>query len=141
MSIFSKTQERDYNETFGCVMALYSALQEGRDLLRIKQATIRQDGEVEALALDFLIDVELKGSRALPFPEGQMFTRMVQAGNHDILPSDMKTFLGSVFTWYNLGPDGAYRKLYFKTKNYQVRQALKTALRQPLEDTNGRCIE
>jgi hypothetical protein len=137
----SETKKRDYNDMWSCVMALYAVLQDGRDALRVKQATIRQNGEVEALAIDFLIDVELKGSRSLSYPESQMFTRVIRAGNHDILPSEMKTFLGRIFTEYGLGPEGTYRQLFFKTKNEQVRQALKAALREPLEDSHGRCIE
>jgi len=122
-------------------MALYSTLQDGRDALRVKQATIRQNGEVEALAIDFLIDVELKGSRSLPYPASLTFTRVIQAGNHDVLPSEMKTFLGRIFTEYGLGPEGTYRQLFFKTKNDQVRQAMKSILRQVTEDPSGRCIE
>lgn len=127
MSIYSKTQERDYNNMFSCVMALYTALQDGRESLRLKRAEIKQNGEVEAVALDFLIDVELKGERSLPYPEGRMFVRVAQAGNYDILSSEMKTFLGNVFMEYGLGPEGAYRMLYFKTKNEQVREAMKGA--------------
>lgn len=124
-TILSKTQEHNYNEMFSCVMALYSALQDGRDSLKLKRAEIKQDGEVEAVALDFLIDVELKSSHSLPYPESQMFTRVAQAGNYDVLPREMKTFLGRIFTEYGLGPEGAYRKLFFNTKNDQVRSAMR----------------
>jgi hypothetical protein len=135
MTIESQTQKHDWDETFQCVMELYTTLQEGRDGLRVKPVAHPQaDGEVETAALDFLMDVELKAKHSLPYLESQMFTRVSQAGNFMVLPSEMKTFLGRIFTEYGLGLDGAYRKLYFKTKNAQIRQAL----RGPL---NGRCVE
>jgi hypothetical protein len=141
MSIYSKTQERLYTETFENVMALYTALIDDEYMLRVKRAEIRQDGEVAAEPLDFLIDVQLKIRRALPAFESMVYVRMADAGNYGLASPDQKLALGQVFLEFGLGVDGAYRKLYHRTKNNQVRQALKAVLRKPLEETNGRCIE
>jgi len=124
-TILSKTQERDYMETFDNVIALYSTLQDGRDSLRLKRAEVKADGEIEAIALDFLIDVELKSQRTLPGIEYQIFKRMLQAGNGSLVSTDAKLALGRVYTEFGLGVEGAYRKLFFKEKIKQDFQAMR----------------
>jgi hypothetical protein len=136
MSIFSKSLERGYTEIFENVMALYTALKEDEYLLRIRRNQTPQGDP-----LDFLYDVQLKTRRALPSFDSQVFLRMADAGNYGLASPETKIALGRIYAEFGLGIDGAYKKLYYRTKNEQVRQALKTALREPLEDNNGRCIE
>jgi len=140
MTIYSKKLEREYLDIFNTVFALYSTLNDGRDSLHAKHAQIQADGEVAAEALDFLLDVEMKITAAFPYMESQIATRMIKAGNHGLLRDDQKLHLGKVFFEFGLGPEGAYRKLFFKIVNDQARQARK-GVTNAGPTTDGRCIE
>ena len=123
--IFSAQQKRDWNETFNDVSALYQVHNEGRGTLRAKQVSLNADDEVEALPIDFLIDVELKAARVLPAPLLDMFMRLAEVSQMVLLPDAAKLLLGRVWAEYGLGVEGAYRKLYYNTKNEQIRNYMK----------------
>ena len=135
MSILSKTQEHEYLEVFDNVLALYSALREEEYTLRTSRNKVDKD------SLDFLYDVQLKTRRALPSFASQVFLRMADAGNYALATPETKLALGRLFMEFGLGIDGIYRKVYYHTKNGQIRQFLKASLREPLEDPSGRSIE
>ena len=129
-----KQQKRDWMENFSNVTALYAVFNEGRGSLRAKHIVphfspnndrLDISLEVEALPIDFLMDVELKAKRALPLPIYEMFLRLAFGGNLEVLPEAAKLILGKAWLEYNLGVEGAYRNLYFKTKNEQIRSYLK----------------
>jgi len=136
MSITSKTQERLYTEVFENVLALYSTIKEDEYLLRT-----RRTQSLQGDPLDFIYDVQLKTRRALPSFASQVFLRMADAGNYGLASPETKLALGRIYLEFGLDIDGAYKKLYYRTKNEQIRQALKASLREPLEDPSGRCIE
>lgn len=135
MTTFSKVQERSYTETFSNVMTLYSALKEEEYKLRTSRNKIDKD------SLDFVYDVQLKVRRVLNGFDAQVFLRMADAGNYALATPETKLALGHVFTEFGLDIDGIYKIVYYHTKNEQVRQFLKAALREPLENNHGRCIE
>jgi hypothetical protein len=120
MTNIEKTQKQSWIEEFNTVVALYYVLKSNSASLRVKQATYRAD-EVAAEPIDFIIDVEVKVKRLLGQPYYDLFLRAVYNENTDILPEDMREALGRLFQEYRLGPDGPYAKLFFKTKNDQVR--------------------
>lgn len=126
--IFSAQQKRQWAEQFNDVAELYQIHNEGRGTLRAKQVTLDADNEAEALPLDFLIDVELKAARVLPQPLFDMFLRLVEVSELRLLPDAAKLLLGKVWTEYNLGVEGSYRRLYFNTKNEQIRNYMKGKL-------------
>ena len=115
-----KQKERDM-EAFNNVVALYTDLK--NTSLRVKQATIKAD-ELEAQPIDFVIDVELKAKRLLGEPIYNLFLRAVFNENLDLLPESTREALGENWISYGLGPDGTYRKLYFRIKNEQIRSFL-----------------
>jgi len=118
MITFSEKQKRDWLEEYQTVVALYQVFVENRETLRTKQAEYRCD-EVQALPIDFMIDVELKARRVLPLPLYTMFLR-----HPELLPETARVLLGQVWKEYGLGVEGSYRVLYFKAKNAQVRSFL-----------------
>ena len=124
MTIKEVAQKSDLLETFGSVVALYSVLKANSMSLRVKQAVYRAD-EVESLPIDFLIDVELKTKRLVGQQFYDMFLRSVFNENTEILSEALREALGRTFTEYGLGPDGAYRRLYYSVKNDQIRSYLK----------------
>jgi hypothetical protein len=124
MLTINEKQKRDWLDEYSCVVTLYQVFNEGRESLRTKRATYRCD-EVEGIPLDFIIDVELKSSRALPAPLYEMFLRLSAVGQPELLPDAAKLLLGKVWEEYSLGVEGSYRTLYFRTKNEQVRNFLK----------------
>ena len=123
--IFSAQQKRSWIEVFNDVAELYQVHNEGRGTLRAKQVSLNADDEVEALPIDFLIDVELKSARVLPSPLFDMFIRLAEVSQMSLLPDAAKLLLGRVWTEYGLGVDGNYRKLYWNTKNEQMRNYMK----------------
>jgi hypothetical protein len=123
-TISEVTQKRNYLEEFNCVVALYSVLKANSTSLRVKQAVYRQD-EVAAEPLDFIIDVEIKVKRTIGQMFYDMFLRAVFNENLEILSEELRTELGRTFFGYGLGLDGAYAKLYYKTKNDQVRSYMR----------------
>lgn len=110
-------------DTFSNVTALYTILKASAASLRIKQAIMRAD-ELEPQPIDFVIDVEIKTKRLLGEPIYNLFLRAVFNENLDLLPEYTQAALGRDWLSYGLGPDGTYRKLYFKIKNEQVRSFL-----------------
>lgn len=124
MLTFDEKQKQGWLEEYSIVSALYQVLNEGRAALRTKQAVYRND-EVQALAIDFLLDVELKSSRALPVPLYHMFLRLSETGNMELLPESAKLLLGRAYQAWGLGVEGSYKALYFKTKNEQMRGFMK----------------
>ena len=124
MTINEVAQKRDFIEEFNSVVALYSMLKANSMSLRVKQAVYRAD-EVASEPLDFIIDVEVKVKRAVGQMFYDMFLRAVYNENLEILSETLRVALGRTFYEYGLGPDGAYRRLYYKTKNDQVRSYMK----------------
>ena len=118
------TQKRNYLEEFNSVVALYSILKANSTSLRVKQAVYRQD-EVEALPVDFVIDVEVKVKRLVGQRFYDIFLRAVYNENTEILSETLREALGRTFAEYGLGPSGAYARLYYKIKNDQVRSYMK----------------
>jgi hypothetical protein len=118
-----EAKERDM-EMFDNVVALYSVLKANAYSMRVKQA-VMVDDEVEAQPIDFVIDVEIKTKRLLGDPIYNLFLRAVFNENLDLLPEYTRKALGRDWNSYGLGPDGTYRRLYFKIKNEQVRSYLK----------------
>lgn len=111
-------------EDFNNVIALYSILKANMSSLRIKQAVYRAD-EVAAEPLDFVLDVEVKAKRLLGEPIYMLFLRAVFNENLGVIPDHVKKALGRQWMSYGLGPEGTYRKLYFRIKNEQTRSFLK----------------
>lgn len=124
MLTIDEAKKQSWMEQFNDVVALYQVFVEGRESLRTKRAEYRCD-EVQALPVDFVIDVELKAKRALPGPVYQMFLRLAAAASLDVLPDAAKIILGKTWFEYGLGVEGSYKALYFFTKNEQMRSYLK----------------
>ena len=111
-------------ESFNTTVALYSVIKANSMSLRTKQAVYRAD-EVQAEPLDFLIDVEVKVKRLVGQRFYEIFLRAVYNENLDILSDTLREALGRTFLEYGLGPDGAYRRLFYKVKNDQIRSYMK----------------
>jgi hypothetical protein len=116
--------KRSWIEEFNNVTALYDTFIQQRSTLRGKRAEYN-GYEVEALPIDFVADVEIKAKRALPEDLNLMFLRLAEGGNLELLPQAAKLILGKAFKEYGLGVDGSYSRLYYTTKNEQVRNFLK----------------
>ena len=118
-------QQRERNiENFNSVVALYSVLKSNSASLRVKQVAYRAD-EAECLPVDYILDVEIKAKRLLGEPIYNVFLRAVLNEELEILPEYTREALGREWIGYNLGPEGAYRKLYFVVKNAQTRSFMK----------------
>lgn len=124
MTTIEVSQKERNLEAFNNVAALYYILKSNSMSLRTKQAVYRQD-EVAAEPLDFLIDVEVKVKRAVGQRFYDIFLRAVYNENIEILSETLREALGRTFLEYGLGPDGAYRRLYYKIKNDQIRSYMK----------------
>lgn len=124
MLTFIQSQKRSWIEEFNNVMALYDTFNQQRGTLRGKRAEYN-GYEVEALPIDFVADVEIKAKRALPAPVHFMFLRLASEGALELLPEAAKIILGRTFKEYSMGVDGSYSRLYYTTKNEQVRAFLK----------------
>jgi len=81
--------------------------------------------ELEPQPIDFVIDVEIKAKRLLGEPIYNLFLRAVFNENLDLLPESTREALGENWISYGLGPEGTYRKLFFRVKNEQIRSFLK----------------
>jgi hypothetical protein len=109
--------------TYHEVMALYAAIKDTPGAVRVERAEMRQ-GEVKALPIDFLIDVELKAKRALskdidPAYAMQEWMHVVMAPEqYPFVPVVIREELGREFDAKRLGVDGDYRMLYFRVKNH-----------------------
>ena len=124
MLTFEQQQKERNLEAFASTVALYSTLKASSMSLRPKQVVYRAD-EAEALPVDFIIDIELKTRRTVGEKRYDMFLRAVYNENLDLLSETLREALGRTFLEYGLGPNGAYRRLYYKTKNDQVRSYMK----------------
>jgi hypothetical protein len=133
MLTIDEQQRQDWLEEYNLVVALYLVLNEGRESLRTKRAEYRND-EVQALPIDFLIDVELKAKRALPEVMYHMFLRLASTDSLEVLPEAAKLTLGMTWKEWGMGVEGSYKSLYFRTKNEQIRSFLKNLKGM----TNGR---
>lgn len=133
MLTIDEQQRQGWLEEFNLVTALYLVLNEGRESLRTKRAEYRND-EVQAIPLDFLLDVELKARRALSETMYQMFLRLASTDSLEVLPEDAKLMLGMTWQEWGMGVEGSYKTLYFRTKNEQIRSFLKNMKGM----TNGR---
>lgn len=125
--IISIAQKQSWLEVFDSVMALYATFKDNPNVLRVRQAEYRQD-EVAPEPLDFVIDVEIKAKRELNSSSAyRAFLSMANSEQYRELPVTMKVVLGRVWNDYSLGVDGAYRRLYYITKQDNMRGALKGA--------------
>lgn len=124
MTIREAELKRSWMEAFNNVVSLYSILKANSTALRVKQAVYRAD-EVESQPIDFVIDVEIKAKRLLGEPIYNVFLRAVFNEELEILPEYTREALGRNWISYGLGPEGAYRKLYFTVKNAQTRSFMK----------------
>lgn len=124
MTTSEVTQKQSRMEAFDNVVALYYVLKSNSMSLRVKQAIFRQD-EVEAQPTDFIIDVELKASRLVGQRFYDMFLRTVYNESTDVLSKTLREALGQTFIEYGLTPEGAYRRLYYRVKNEQMRSYMK----------------
>jgi hypothetical protein len=124
MIAFEEKQKQGWLEAFISVATLYQVLNDRRGSLRAEKAKYHCD-EVQALPLDFVLDVEIKAKRTIGHTYYAMFTRLVLLQQLELLPESVRLALGQVWLEYGLVPDGAYRKLYFNVKNAQVRSYMK----------------
>jgi len=116
-SSFDERSQSD--ETFHEVMALYSAIMDNPGSIKIVRAEMRQ-GEVKSTCLDFKIDVELKAKRAIvydPFAQSEWAEVMAEPNKYESVSEFTRKALGKAFNEYGLGVDGAYKMLYWRTKN------------------------
>ena len=111
-------------EVFSEVVALYSTLLNGRGSLKVRRAKISTSGEVQCEPLDYLWDVEIKARDTLDPVNYAMFLRLSYQEQPELLPAHVKEQLGEAFDANGLGIGGAYRSLYFRVKNAQMREAL-----------------
>ena len=116
--------KQSWMEAFNAVTALYSILKSNSMSLRVKQVVYRAD-EAECLPIDFIIDIETKAKRTVGQRFYDMFLRAVYNENLELLSETLREALGRTFLEYGLGPDGAYRRLYYKTKNDQIRSYMR----------------
>ena len=136
MTTHEKEQKKCYMESFASVVALYSVLKSNSASLRVKQVMYRAD-EAECLPIDFILDVEIKVRRAVGQRFYDMFLRAVYNENLDLLSETLRETLGNTFLEYGLGPDGTYRRLFYSTKNDQMRSYLKGANSGRLDTDSG----
>jgi hypothetical protein len=107
-----------WDMVYGEVMALYAALVDSQDF-KVRRAEMKQ-GEVKAEPLDFVMDVDLKAARYLGRSGvGFIWGRVVQDPEYLKAPEylNVREGLGEVFFLSNLGIEGHYKTLYFRTKN------------------------
>lgn len=97
------------------VMALYTALVDSQDF-KVRRAEMKQ-GEVKAEPIDFVMDVDLKASRYLNSTGNGILWGIVMQQPEYKLPLNLREGLGEVFFLSNLGIEGHYKTLYFRTKN------------------------
>lgn len=123
--------DRVYHE----VMALYLALKDNPNGIRVKRAEMRQ-GEVKAEPIDFLADVEIKATRYINSLGNiqESARKMWQSvlrypDTYPHLYIVIREGLGKMFDIGRLGVDGDYKMLFFRAKNNQERK--------PREVTSG----
>lgn len=124
MIYISITQKQRWLETFDAAMALYATFKDNPNVLKVKRAEMR-GGEIEAIPLDFIIDIETKAKRGLH--DGYLYEMFLKMANSDQcykMTEPMKVILGRIWLDYGLGVEGTYARLYYKTKNEQIRRVL-----------------
>lgn len=109
-------------DTFKNVIALYTALVENRQNMRVRQAQLNMNGEVTAEPLDFLLDVESKAQRVLSPRQFTLFYIYSLNSRPELIPADVQLALGTVWYESKLDIDGPYRTLYFRVKNKLERE-------------------
>lgn len=109
-------------DTFKNVIALYCALIENRQNMRVRQAVLNMNGEVTAEPLDFLLDVEKKAQRVLTPRQYTLFYVYSLHSTPELIPTDVQLALGTVWYENELDIDGPYRTLYFRVKNKLERE-------------------
>lgn len=117
------------------VMALYLALKDIPNGIRVKRAEMRQ-GEVKAEPIDFLADVEIKAARYInnlgitKDAVRHMWQSVLKhPDTYHYLYWTVREDLGKAFDIGRLGVDGDYKMLFFRAKNNQERK--------PREVTSG----
>jgi hypothetical protein len=125
ISEVSQAQKQTPTETYDAVLALYMVLRGTPGALKVRRAQYRD--EVEALPLDYVLDVEIKTKRTAG-PYYGMWQRLANAEHPELLPPWLKEELGHTYTEWGLSEEGAYRKLFFKVKNDQMRRVSKGKL-------------
>ncbi|SRR6266705_365163 len=116
-SSFDEVSHED--RVFGEVMALYNAIKDTPGIMKVRRAEMRQ-GEVKALPIDFVIDVELKAKRALlndPYGQTEWSIVLGSPDQYQGISVLTREILGREFNSCNLGVEGAYRMLYWRAKN------------------------
>ena len=117
---FDEKQKAEALESFSSVMALYQVLRGNPSALRVRRVATK-GGEVVAEAIDFLIDIELKAGRVLSYPDYFQWLRLADTENYTLVPEENKVAMGRTWKEYGLTEEGAYRMLYFREKNNQMR--------------------
>ena len=117
---FDEKQKAEALESFSSVMALYQTLRGNPSALRVRRVATK-GGEVVAEAIDFLIDVEVKAGRTLSYPDYFQWLRLADTENYTLVPEENQVMLGMTWKEYGLTEEGAYRMLYFREKNNQMR--------------------
>ena len=117
---FDEKQKAEALESFSSVMALYQVLRGNPSALRVRRA-VAKGGGIEALGIDYLLDVELKAGRVLSYPDYFQWLRLADTENYTLVPEENKVALGRTWKEYGLTEEGAYRMLYFREKNNQMR--------------------
>jgi len=105
-------------------MALYCLLREP-SITRIRRAELKQ-GEVKAEPVDFMLDIEIKATKALndPFSEDMWENVLDDPESYPDLPEPIQMLLGKAFIDGHLDSESDYRMLYFKIRNEQVRRTI-----------------
>ena len=117
---FDEKQKAEALESFSNVMSLYQTLRGNPSALRVRRA-VAKGGEIEALGIDYLLDVELKAGRVLSYPDYFQWLRLADTENYTLVPEENKVAMGRTWKEYGLTEEGAYRMLYFREKNNQMR--------------------
>ena len=73
------------------------------------------------MGIDYLLDVELKAGRVLSYPDYFQWLRLADTENYTLVPEENKVAMGRTWKEYGLTEEGAYRMLYFREKNNQMR--------------------
>ena len=84
---FDEKQKAEALESFSSVMALYQALRGNPSALRVRRA-VAKGGEIEALGIDYLLDVELKAGRVLSYPDYFQWLRLADTENYTLVPEE-----------------------------------------------------
>jgi hypothetical protein len=122
MTATQKELHRLWEETYQDVMALYATLRDSNNI-EVRRTRMVM-GEAIAEPIDFLCDVDLKAQRAFSSPVRPATANislwtMVRNDPESYmnLPIVLRRWLGEYFVNHNLGTDGDYKTLYFRTKN------------------------